>query len=287
MGYGKWSSTDYSAYRRSYATKSRDEIFTNTKHRRIDPALDPFRLGFRESRDSPENPNSLAIGLFLDVTGSMGMIPEDLVRNQLGSLMDTMIDRGVQDPQIMFSAIGDHYSDQAPVQVGQFESNTELVNGGLQKLYLEGGGGGSGEESYLLAWQVAAQHTSIDCWDKRRKKGFLFTVGDERTHRTIEAQKQLQLFGYDAANSRSAADLLAAAQQRFHVFHIHINSTHYRNNDRLFGEWQELLGKRFISLDDHARLGALIAAIVAVVSETEAGAADPVFQREIGDGLII
>jgi hypothetical protein len=138
------------------------------------------------------------------------MVPEDLVRNQLGSLMDTMLQRGVTDPQLMFSAIGDHYSDQAPLQVGQFESSTELVNEGLKKFYLEGGGGGSGEESYLLAWQVAAQHTSIDCWEKRRKKGFLFTVGDERTHHTIEAQRQLQLFGYDAANNRSAADLLAA-----------------------------------------------------------------------------
>ncbi|WP_157501043.1 hypothetical protein [Lewinella sp. 4G2] len=270
MGYGKWSNSTYNAYQKRYAGKSRDQLFTANHHRRIDPALDPFRLGKRESRDSDDHPNSLAIGLFLDVTGSMGMVPEDLVRNQLGALMDTMIKAGVDDPQIMFSAIGDQYSDRAPLQVGQFESSTELINEALKKLFLEGGGGGSGEESYQLAWHVAANHTSIDCFEKRGKKGFLFTVGDERSHHIAEGELLSRLYGYERTPAnRSAAELLAKAQEQYHVFHIHINSTGYRNNKNVFGYWKELLGKRFIPLDDHTKLGELIANIVAVVSQAE------------------
>ena len=271
MGYGKWSSTSYHNYRKSYAGKGRDDIFTANRHGRIDPKLDPFRIGRRESRDSAEHPNSVPIALFLDVTGSMGMIPEDLVRNQLGTIMDTLLQRGVADPQLMFSGIGDQYSDRAPLQVGQFESSTELINDGLGRLWLEGGGGGSGEESYALAWQTAARHTSIDSFEKRGKKGFLFTVGDEQYHTAVEAQLQMKVFGYNRANRESAKALLREAQEQYHVFHVHINSTGYRNNTRVIGQWREVLGDHFLVLNDHTRLGELVAAVVTQFSKEEEG----------------
>ncbi|MEL6667824.1 MAG: hypothetical protein AAFP08_02575 [Bacteroidota bacterium] len=240
------------------------------KHRRIDPKLDPFRLRFRESRDSEEHPNSLAIAIFLDVTGSMGRIPEDLVRNQLGGLMNTMLDNDVQDPQIMFSAVGDHYSDRAPIQVGQFESSTELINDGLSRLFLEGGGGGGGTESYPLAWHSCGRHTSIDCWEKRRQKGFLFTVGDERSHHKVEAGKLMELYGYDQAKDLDEFDMLDSAREMYEVFHIHLNQGSYPNNDQILGYWRERLGKRLVVLDDYSKLGLLMATIVAVFSGKQA-----------------
>ncbi|MEM6396562.1 MAG: hypothetical protein AAF741_09455 [Bacteroidota bacterium] len=266
MGYGRWSSSTYSNMRTSYKGKSRDDIFRANKHRRIDPNLDPFRLRFRESRDSEEHPNSLAIALFLDVTGSMGRIPDDLVRNQLGGLMDTMLDNGVQDPQIMFSAVGDHYSDRAPIQVGQFESSTELINDGLSRLFLEGGGGGGGTESYPLAWHTCGRHTSIDCWEKRQQKGFLFTIGDERSHMRCEASKLIELYGYDQAKTLDDMSMLRSAQEMYEVFHIHLNQGSYPNNDHVLGYWRERLGRRLVVLDDYSKLGLLIAMVVAVFS---------------------
>ena len=120
-----------------------------------------------------------------------------------------------------------------------------------------------------------AKHTSIDCFEKRGQKGFLFTVGDERTHRDAEGELLTRLFGYESSPTRSAAELLASVQERYHVFHIHINSASYRNNQQLFGDWKELLGKRFLVLEDHRELGKLIAEVVAVVSQTEAQASLP------------
>ena len=270
MGYGKWSSSEYSSFRRSYASKSRDEIFTATKHRRIDPKLDPFRVGMRESRDSAEHPESLAVAMFLDVTGSMGHIPHDLVANQLGTIMDTLIEHGVDSPQLMFSAVGDHRCDKAPLQFGQFESSTQLVNDGLSRLFLEGGGGDA-PESYHLAWHAAARHTSIDCWEKRRQKGFLFTVGDDTSHRVFEGGIQQSLFGYDRAQDVSDADLLAEAQEKYHVFHIHVGrNAHQTNNARVRDYWEPLLGKRFVTLSDYKKLGQLVAMIVAMVREADA-----------------
>ncbi|MBC6993132.1 hypothetical protein QWY85_00610 [Neolewinella lacunae] len=289
MGYGKWSSAEYSSFRSSYAGKSRDDIFTANKHRRIDPKLDPFRVGMRESRDSVEHPNSLAIAVFLDVTGSMGHIPHDLVANQLGALMDTLTDHGVQDPQLMFSAVGDHRCDKAPLQFGQFESSTQLVNDGLSRLFLEGGGGDA-PESYLLAWHAAARHTSIDCWEKRQQKGFLFTVGDDTSHTTFEGQLQAQLFGYSGAQTLTDQQLLAEAQQRYHVFHVHVGKNNEQSNPRVTNYWQPLLGKRFITLADYRQLGLLVAMVVAILTgspaETVISKQAPGLQRSVGDALL-
>ena len=270
MGYGKWSSSEYGRYRSSYAGRSRDDIFAANRHGRIDPAMDPYRVGLRESRDSVEHPCSLAVSLYLDVTGSMGMVPDDLVRNQLGSLMNTMIEQGVTSPQLMFSAIGDHRCDRAPLQLGQFESSTQLVNDGLSRLWLEGGGGDA-PESYLLAWHAAARHTSLDCWEKRQRKGFLFTVGDDTTHTNFEHQAQCKIFGYERAQTVTARELLAEAERTYHVFHV--NLTHGRNQQRTHVDdhWYGLLGKRAISLGDYRKLGLLVATIVAVMQGGDAG----------------
>lgn len=62
---------------------------------------------------------------------------------------------------------------------GGFESSTIAINQCLSRIYLEGRGNNG--ESYLLPWIIAGNHTSIDSYEKRNQKGFLFTVGDEPT----------------------------------------------------------------------------------------------------------
>ena len=264
MGYANWSGTTYRNIRRNYRGKSCDDIFTSNKRGRIAPEMNPYGLTFRESRDSQNHPNSLAISMFLDVTGSMGRIPEHMVRHKLGTLIDTMIDYGVKDPQVMFSAIGDHYTDRFPLQVGQFESGAEEMNNCLASIFLEGGGGGQIMESYLLAWLIAGRHTSMDCWEKRRQKGFLFTVGDEANWNELSAGHLKQLMGYKEAYPVDAEVLLSEAERTFNVYHIHINQTGYRNHPKVLGYWKELLGERLLVLDDYNVLAELVSTIVSV-----------------------
>lgn len=265
MGYAKWSGQEYNQLRARYANQSRDDIFQNNRLGQVSEFMNPYGLRVRESRDSEAHPNSIAIGLFLDVTGSMGRVPELLIRQKLGNLMDTLLDHGIQDPQVMFSAIGDQYTDRAPLQVGQFESGAIEMNQCLSQIYLEGGGGGQARESYQLAWLIGSRHTAIDCFEKRGEKGFLFTVGDEMSWDKVEGPLLQDVLGYQGASHLSGKALLAEAQKMYHVYHIHINETAYRNNPNVINFWKGLLGEHFLILNDHSYLAELIASVIAMV----------------------
>src|SRR5262249_54903386 len=148
-------------------------VQTLFKQQECHPLMSPKGVRLRESRDSQEHPHSLPIVFALDVTGSMGHIPRTLATEQLPHFMKLLTDCKVPDPQLLFMAVGDATSDRAPLQVGQFESTAELMDKWLTWMYLEGGGGGSGEESYELALYFLAQHTETDSWVKRKKRAYL------------------------------------------------------------------------------------------------------------------
>ncbi|MEL6925067.1 MAG: hypothetical protein AAFO94_13540, partial [Bacteroidota bacterium] len=131
-------------------------------------------------------------------------------------------------------------------------------------IFMEGGGGGQIMESYLLAWLIAARHTSIDCWEKRRQKGFLFTIGDEANWDELSGSHLKQLLGYKEAYPVTDEVLLAEAQRTYHVYHIHINETGYRNHPKVLGYWRELLGENLLVLDNHNALAELISTVVAM-----------------------
>lgn len=265
MGYTSYSSKAYDNLRTSYSKKSVNDIFVNNKTRSVDPGMDPKGLRVRECRDSATHPRSLAIKFWLDETGSMGEIPEKLIREKLGALIETMLKHNIQSPAVLFGGIGDHHSDRYPCQVGQFESGTDELNKWLTGLYLEGNGGGQDKESYLLAWYVASRHTCIDCFEKRGKKGYLFTVGDEKTWDKLESSSLKKIFGVAQAEDISAEQLLKEAQRMYHVFHIHINSTQYRNDNNVIGDWKRLLGERLIILDDANVVAETVASTIAVM----------------------
>ena len=118
----------------------REQVF---KQRSVHPLMDPHGVAFRESRDSAEHPNSLPIVFALDVTGSMGAIPEMLAKRELPQFMQGLLSAGVVDPQVMFMAFGDANCDKGPLQVGQFESTAQDIDRWLTWSWLEGGGGGT------------------------------------------------------------------------------------------------------------------------------------------------
>jgi hypothetical protein len=258
MGHGKYSTDN--RLRRSaslgYHTKSRDEIFSQ---RSINNAMNPYDIKIRESRDSQEHPNSLSIILGLDVTGSMGSIPHFLVKNGLPNIVEKIISNGVPDPQILFLGIGDHECDQSPLQVGQFESSDELLDKWLTDVFLEGGGGGNAGESYLLAWYFAAFHTSIDCYEKRKQKGILFTIGDEPTLKKLPAQALKDIMGEGQYTDIASDILLEKASSRYNVFHIHVKETAAGSRKETIDGWKQLMWDNLIIADNHEEISGLIA----------------------------
>ena len=245
MGYSRWSDAAYTSISAARSTRSSREIFRGTSN--IDPLMDPLGMTHRESRDSEHHPHSVPIIVAFDVTGSMGDIPTRFAQEMLGKLMKMLVERNyVTDPQLLFAAVGDAVSDQAPLQVGQFESGLEM-DMWLTRLWLEGGGGDA-PESYLLPCWFAAYHTATDAWEKRREKGYLFTIGDA-TNKPLDAKQIERVFGYAPARSTANADVISAAAERWSLHHILITRGS-RPRAGLLKHWRRLLDKRLLVLDE-------------------------------------
>ncbi len=251
MGSGDYSTTSRSLRSKSlgYDTKPAEEIF---QQRELSNGMDPKNIKVREARDSKEHPESFPIILALDVTGSMGEIPHYLVKTGLPQLMQKVIDNGVKHPQLLFIGIGDHTCDDAPLQVGQFESSDELLDKWLTNLFIESGGGGNDGESYLLAWFFASRYTSTDHNEKRGKKGVLITIGDEPTLRELSANAQKAIMGTGEYSDTKAAVLLAKAREKFEVYHLHMLQGSNGTREDVKAGWKQLMGDnvRFVQRSD-------------------------------------
>jgi hypothetical protein len=270
MGHGRWSSDAYVSYRADNSGKSRDELF----HKRYKDAIslsgqrvNVEDIPYRESRDSESNPNSTPIIISLDVTGSMEMIPDALVREGLGELVGQILERQpVPDPHICFLGIGDAFCDKAPLQATQFEADNCICDQ-LTDIWIEGGGGGNRFESYDLAWAFAAYKTKTDAWDKRKEKGYLFTVGDEEfPQRSSETYIQ-NAFKESGIQSPTPQNLLCDAEERYRVFHVVIMEGHYcreRNPHGVKTSWGQQLGNRVLYLSDYQALPQLIVSAIAL-----------------------
>ncbi len=256
----------YSTYSRSvraeeegYFTKSAAEIFTAS---RMNEGMNPYGVLIRESRDSAEHPRSLAIIIALDQTGSMGYMPHNLIKEGLPTIMEGIMGAGISDPQVMFCAIGDaHNYENAPLQISQFESSDTLLDHWLTKVYLEGNGGGNGGEDYSLAHYFAGHHTSIDCFEKRQEKGFLFTIGDDKPHTSVTSNMFKGYLGESDSSDQTAEEMLTSAKKLYNVYHIHVGTS--EASRRVKDRWKQLLGENFIDCPDFTKAPTKIAEIIA------------------------
>lgn len=247
------------ASKAGYRTKSAGEIFTQNAKRMAHESMNPYGVSFRESRDSEVHPHSVPIILGLDVTGSMGHIPHELIREGLPKLMGGIIQGGVPDPALLFLGIGDHECDGYPLQVGQFESGDEELDMWLTRTYIESGGGGNAGESYLLAWYFAAFHTRTDAFEKRKQKGLLFTVGDEPCLKTLPASAIREIMG-TGQQTYTHHELLEEARKKYEVYHISV--LHSDQAIRADKGWKELLGQNCISIEDYREIPNVIKNII-------------------------
>jgi len=245
MGYGNYSHEAHQALLRGRQELPTQQVF---QQKRCHPLMDPKGVRLRESRDSADHPHSLGIVFALDVTGSMGDIPRLLATRQLPSFMKVLSDCKIPDPQLLFMAVGDAVSDNAPLQAGQFESTAELMDQWLTWSFLEGGGGGSGEESYELALYFLALHTEMDCWAKRKKRGYLFLTGDERPYPILSRRVVEAIVGDRLDEDLKVEEVLAELQKTFVPFFI-VPDTERRQRQRCEAPWRDLLGDHVLCME--------------------------------------
>ncbi len=262
MGYTHWSDAAFQA-RQSQRRKTKQSAFTYDAHVRttgayqVHPQMNPHGV-MRESRDSAQHADSLAIAVIFDVTGSMGTVPR-VLQTKLGNLMHLLVQRSyVAHPQILFGAVGDAYCDAVPLQIGQFESGLEMDDD-LGKIYLEGGGGGQVHETYELAAYFCARHTAIDCYDKRGHKGYLFTIGDEKPYPMVSRDQVRQHIGDLLERDVAVERIIAAVQTRYEYFHIIPTNTAHGKSQEVQDRWRRLLGERVLLLEDESSVCETIA----------------------------
>lgn len=256
MGYTRSSATDWDGYSAKAQTKTQQQIFTSNK---IQGDLDPKGITVRESLDSPANPKSTPLILAVDETGSMGYLATEIIQKGLGIIMKEVYDRKpISDPHIMAIAVGDSKCDRSPLQATQFEADISLATQ-MEKFFIESGGGGNGGESYHLAWYFAAMKTKTDSMLKRKKKGYLFTIGDEPPHMTLTRDEIRTVFGDTPETDFSSRDLLDMASQSYEVFHLVVG------NRGIDPRWTELLGERAIPVSDHTKLAEVIVSTMEVI----------------------
>ena len=264
MGGGRWSSDSWAGYTttKGYKTKTATEIYS----RKLESELDPKDVTVRESRDSTDNPKSNAIIIALDVTGSMESVLDSMARKGLNTLVTEIYNRKpVSDPHIMCMGIGDVEYDRAPLQVTQFEADIRIAEQ-LEKLYLEKGGGGNSYESYTFAWYFAGMHTAIDCFEKRQKRGYLITIGDEEPTPILRAKAIKKVMGTGPQGDMSAEDLLALASRQYHCYHLMVEEgSHFRHyGSEVVDKWTRLLGQRAVRLTDHTKFAETVVSLIQV-----------------------
>jgi len=274
MGSGRWSTDVYDEHNHFKAAAGKSIFdYSDVMHKssrsswHVHKSLDPSRCKFRESRDSDEHPNSTAIAVMFDVTGSMGSIPVTL-QKKLPELLGLLLRKGyVTDPQILFGAIGDATCDRVPLQVGQFESDNRMDEN-LENIFLEGGGGGQRTESYELAMYFMARHTDIDCWNKRGHKGYLFIIGDEMAYPSVKRNEVRTVIADGAELDIPTTEIVRELQQRYHVFYILPQTASYGGDRTILGFWRKLLGQNVLELEDPEAVCETIALTIGMMEGT-------------------
>jgi hypothetical protein len=246
MGYGNYSLNAHEAILKSRAKLPVQQVFKQDK---CHPLMNPKGVRLRESRDGADHPQSMGIVFALDVTGSMGEIPKLLANQQLPNFMKILLECQIRDPQILFMAVGDAVSDKAPLQVGQFESTAELMDQWLTWSYLEGGGGGTGQESYELGLYFLAMHTEMDCTVKRKKAGYLFMTGDENPYPILSKHIVEAVIGDRLDEDIAVEEVVAEVVKSYNPFFIIPDRTRARRCER---HWRDLLGDNVLCMDEPA-----------------------------------
>lgn len=240
----------------------------------------------RESRDSDAHPDSRAVAVIFDMTGSMGAFPRAMME-KLGGLMKLIVSKGyLPHPHVLFGCYGDaSQRETAPIQVGQFEGGNEM-DAALANFYLEGAGGGNHnlESPELILWFLN-EYCKMDCLEKRGEKGLLFIIGDEIMHTSVKTSEIKEYIGDEnlpQSNIRFSkldprpdkldgqGDLLESLREKFDIFWLIPNvgwgSSTYSEmgSPESVGPLTAMFGQSLIRLEKAEEVADLIAATIGV-----------------------
>jgi hypothetical protein len=188
-----------------------------------------------------ECPAKCPVVYAFDVTGSMGNLPR-IIYDKMPMIAGQIAECGyLRDPQISLAAIGDILSDQAPLQIAEF-SLIRKLDDWLQRIWLEGNGGGQAQESY----EYTAFYYARMCELNGAEAPFFIFTGDEGFRETLYGSDLTRHFGGKQQNVE-AEDVFKELQQKFkgNVFLIR-RQYGGEQNDKIQAQWEKALGKEYV-----------------------------------------
>ena len=269
MGTSNWDKEAEAVYSGRAATRAATGAPVFAVKAAVAPRLDPKGLNVRESRDSAAHPVSNGIIVVLDQTGSMQDVIKSL-HEALPKFMTILNAKGaIEGPQILISAIGDARNHEtAPLQVGQFEAGIE-VEDDITAIFLEGNGGGNSCESYDLMAFVAAYKTSMDCWEKRKEKGFIFFIGDEMVFPSVSKADVKKLLGETIEQDIPIETVFAKLRETYHAFFILPKGASHGGDHATIAQWRKLVGaENVIELADPKAVSETMALQIGLIKGT-------------------
>ncbi|MBI5065474.1 hypothetical protein HZA97_04495 [Candidatus Woesearchaeota archaeon] len=254
---GEWKGFDYNSARAAYdPSAGRGYSSSSGSSSKSKKAVDSVPAKLKTDSPSP-------VIVAVDVTGSMKEWPEVIFEKL--PLVDLGLKEYLDNPEISFMAIGDANSDQYGLQVQDFTKGTDLVSK-LNKLYIEGGGGGQVQESYELPAVYATHNIEMP---NAAKPIFIF-IGDEGLYPRVDAGQAEKWAHVTLEKELTTKQAFFDLQKKFSVYCIRklYNAT---GSDRmsaldqqLHDQWLQHVGPGHVAiLDEPRRVCDVILGIVA------------------------
>ena len=235
---GPSSSGSSKSSSRSYARKS---------------AVEKYPL---DKKITTQSPTPLVVAV--DVTGSMADWPQ-LIFEKL-PLLYSEVKRYMPEVEISFAAVGDAYSDSYPIQIRDFGKDKDL-DAKVNSLYPEGGGGGSGRESY----ELTALFYNKNCEMPKAKKPIFIFAGDEGFYENLDASTIEKYLGGSEAKNFDGKKIMKELASKYDAYLLH--KEYGSSDDYIVSQWKDAIGnERVLKLEDPKRIVDCIIGIVAASS---------------------
>lgn len=201
--------------------------------------------------------------IVLDVTGSNINFAR-VVYDKLPMFYGQIEQKGyLEDFDISFCAVGDAYCDDYPLQVGNFAKGIEL-DSVIEKIVLEGRGGGQYSESYELAAYYLFKNTKFAAGSEP----IIFFIGDENPYPTVN-KSQAELFGIECIENGIEPFKLLREKVDDNVFML-LNKYCGRDfKSEITSCWEKLLApEHVIKISEEKAIVDLMLGIISMVSAT-------------------
>jgi len=210
-----------------------------------------------------ESKTRTPIIIMLDVTGSnidFARVVYDKLPMFYGQIEQKSY---LTDFDISICAVGDAYTDEYPLQIGNFAKGITL-DSWLEKLVLEGMGGGQRKESYELAAYYLYKNTKF----APGSKPIIFFIGDEMPYPTVN-KYQAEKFGIECFEGGIEPFSLLREKVSDNVFMLLNKYCSRKFEPDITSCWQKLLAaEHVIKIYEEKSIVDLMLGIISMVSES-------------------